>query len=1288
MAHVTGLTSQEAQERLHHEILAFGSRATRINWFQEILSRPPYILLSTLLAAIAVLLLLLDYSFGDHNKTVIFQAVLLTVLAVANCGLFSWEVYILRTRRIRRLLSRINPLLDSPCPWTATSYPTRSITTLRGSFTVHTYRDGTLVNLPSSLLVRGDVIQLHEGMPTPAKVTTVNSDSADETTKDEPLHLELGETPPRDLFGNSHIGPLGRSGAIAFAPEAATLKLLVTATPITSLLESTVGKKRTKSFLTREKDIGVQVLMVLTITLLSISAVINGSRWLALDDDLADVWPEVMLRLQAYTIIPLLHFPLPVVWTLINLYGTARVVALVKDGPDALKCEERLQKLRRMWSTFQRLLALLIRPSMYPNYRVFHVLGSLTSLCSVDKEYVLTSGYPTPEKVFFLRCTKAHEDTGTVKVQERDRKKGVTMEEQEARHDITTESQTQTGSHLEADDSLREASEQLEHYETLENVEFEGDDEDNESHGNESGGSKHRDPEASSLVSAFSDGTSFEVVTEILDMSPNPESLSGLCFDEVDWEIHVGSLKPIGVNALASSHLLSDPYTWCPQGSTEDLRRYIRNTNCVCPLGVEIGVTEYSQGQFEREILLYSFGSPPVGFRSNTMSRKAGALFLNSVQNVQSHMISAVLRDRDNNNHLLMSRGSGDMISLCCSDFWDGKDLQPMTEMEQSAILDFFNRRSLTSYCVAFAYNPLLEANVSSLRRNQRFGIYVPDNQMHRNVSDVRLLSADSTSSSTEGSRVPLSSAEAMFGTVQCNQVFLGMLSLQFRPRHDIVTLVEGLEMAGIRFVHFTAENEVRGKIFAEKLGLEAGWNCHISLGFTPDNESLSSDTASREFDGSTNTSPSSSLSSVINAYQSYIRAKLPKGIQNIRPHIKNVDNVPLLVPLFTDCTTPTIREMIEVMQENGKVVMCLGNAWNRDNLTIFSQADISLSVIPENVEQPKCPGIGAMSLQSSMSDHHSHSFCQLLEWPSPLEMASHLNSTTCQLSFGRDSDVSVLSLVTESRHILSCARHGLLFALGSSLALSLLMLLSSLFLLPPPLSGSHLFWFLFFVVPAVTLSLLSIPVDPTIKSQMPNRKKHIWDGKWLFLFHFLVTFVPTVFISLLLFALTLGEICSNQTHSDCHPLRGDRNLSSVSPWNGWRGDYEQGLMFGQDLTALFFSVYLVALSVHFVHRTQPIWRLWRFTSWQYLVIAAGTVLLQIIFFVISQAIATGPDNLDKVADLSSVPSYVWVVGFIWPFLLVPIQELIKYHDKKTVRRSQTHLRLEFETKLGMNSPF
>lgn len=32
-------------------------------------------------------------------------------------------------------------------------------------------------------------------------------------------------------------------------------------------------------------------------------------------------------------------------------------------------------------------------------------------------------------------------------------------------------------------------------------------------------------------------------------------------------------------------------------------------------------------------------------------------------------------------------------------------------------------------------------------------------------------------------------------------------------------------------------------------------------------------------------------------------QAKLPRGIHQVRPHLKNIDNVPLLVPLFTDCT-------------------------------------------------------------------------------------------------------------------------------------------------------------------------------------------------------------------------------------------------------------------------------------------------------------------------------------------------------------------------------------------------
>lgn len=65
---------------------------------------------------------------------------------------------------------------------------------------------------------------------------------------------------------------------------------------------------------------------------------------------------------------------------------------------------------------------------------------------------------------------------------------------------------------------------------------------------------------------------------------------------------------------------------------------------------------------------------------------------------------------------------------------------------------------------------------------------------------------------------------------LECNQTFLGMVQLQYLPLVDIVRLIDLLEKACIRFVHFSEENELRSRVFSEKMGLESGWNCHISL--------------------------------------------------------------------------------------------------------------------------------------------------------------------------------------------------------------------------------------------------------------------------------------------------------------------------------------------------------------------------------------------------------------------------------------------------------------------------
>ena len=59
------------------------------------------------------------------------------------------------------------------------------------------------------------------------------------------------------------------------------------------------------------------------------------------------------------------------------------------------------------------------------------------------------------------------------------------------------------------------------------------------------------------------------------------------------------------------------------------------------------------------------------------------------------------------------------------------------------------------------------------------------------------------------------------------------------------------------------------------------------------------------------------------------------------------MDNVPLLVSLFTDCTPASTRQMVEIMQEHGEVVAMLGSSANFHNIQSFLVADASLAVEP-----------------------------------------------------------------------------------------------------------------------------------------------------------------------------------------------------------------------------------------------------------------------------------------------------------------------------------------------------
>ena len=397
-----GLSSQKAQERLLTQLHAYAISCCRVDWSREVI-RSPYALISSVLTIIAALFLIVEFFVsGRNDATVVLQAAILLLFVVVNVVLFVWEMYVLKTRRIRRLLSHIKPLLRTNCPWSACSYPKSPISTLRGNFTVLAYRDQACVNLPTSLLVEGDVIELHPEVPSPAKVSLLDMDSSQSHNE---LILELGHLPPSDVFANVTV-PGGND--VSFIPDSAPPKWTVLETPITSLLTTNVAKHRSKTVLTKERNRIMATMELLTVIIYLVSLLYNFIRYYSLTSDFEDSWPEMLLRQPVYTVLPILLVPLPIVWTVVNLYGTAIVTLLIESEP-TFTSNKRTDRMKKVLITLSRMSKLLWYHAIYPNYRAFHILGSLTSLCAVDKENLLTGGFPTPEKVLVLRTEDLEE---------------------------------------------------------------------------------------------------------------------------------------------------------------------------------------------------------------------------------------------------------------------------------------------------------------------------------------------------------------------------------------------------------------------------------------------------------------------------------------------------------------------------------------------------------------------------------------------------------------------------------------------------------------------------------------------------------------------------------------------------------------------------------------------------------------------------------------------------------------------------------------------------------------
>eukprot|EP00040_Diaphanoeca_grandis_P036802 m.236564 g.236564 ORF g.236564 m.236564 type:complete len:603 (-) comp33687_c3_seq1:46-1854(-) len=601
------------------------------------------------------------------------------------------------------------------------------------------------------------------------------------------------------------------------------------------------------------------------------------------------------------------------------------------------------------------------------------------------------------------------------------------------------------------------------------------------------------------------------------------------------------------------------------------------------------------------------------------------------------------------------------MIQEYCLEYWNGTTTVTLEPKDRKHILDFYNKTTSVMPCYAYAYRPVYPARPDPKTGPTAVYIEAPPRnnelpQLPRSGSLV-LLQDHGTRSSSPALQyakddVDLSSKRVSvndtYTDLQRDQVFLGMVGIQDQPVPDIVDLVRELEESGIRFVFFSSEGGLESKSFASKLGLETGWNCHISLGSTGEND-----------------------------YDEVEKnARLPRGIDEIRPHLEDVDDVPLLVPLFSGCTAESSSGMIEIMQENEKVVCCIGSSMNSFNIPAFTRADMSIAFDP--LRSPACFEIGkekhiSVNRGAATSNHIGGITSEMI--------AANLNTIPCSFCLESDDDFILEILIRESRRLSLNFQQCFSFLFFGQCGLSLVNLIGQLLLLPPIMTSGQILWIVFVPLPIIATSMWFTPAEPGImdlRTSDLSRIDGLVDRIRQYTIYFILRSSVTVVVVVGAFAYMLNRFCTQRYGvNECDALLWRRYHMHES---NTTSDQHDDLSFAQNTSCSLFVMYLCVTSANMIHRRlQSIHKVWSFA-------VLLVVLLQTAFFY-TYGKFTSPTQDFNTKKFAQLPWAFWLAVATGAILLVLVTVKVRRHYTAKDIKDQQWIVLTQSTRLGMHSP-
>lgn len=450
-------------------------------------------------------------------------------------------------------------------------------------------------------------------------------------------------------------------------------------------------------------------------------------------------------------------------------------------------------------------------------------------------------------------------------------------------------------------------------------------------------------------------------------------------------------------------------------------------------------------------------------------------------------------------------------------------------------------------------------------------------------------------------------------------------------------------------FIFMSPRNMRLTKEIASQMGIDIAWNAAISL--RPLDEGKEDEHR------------------MISNYADWdVNAKLPHGIEAVKGHLKNVDNVPLLVSLFTDVNHQTTREMIEVFQEYNDTVIAVGLSHLPWNSNIFSTADlgIGVDVLSDSLRRSRLGQLGYNSLL-----------------PSEIVFISAISAHTCAFRLrGVESIAYMPTILAQGRAALESASSAAFFLLNGCLSFGFFTLFGvcsvATVIHLPEVSGAFLS--LQVILPLLALPMtMSDPEKQCMARVPPKNDLSIVFGKRegsMVISTAILKALPPAILPQLLYLIALGELLifhePELLRTVCGVALEAGDWTTAIRCDGL-GNYTG--VARSSANALTLAAYLLCIAISsagFVHRTLPLtqeapWK--RNTIW----VSAVTVAMLIISLYIAM-------QLDG-ESIRALPWYFYLLGAMMPFICLGCIEYVKRAERALMDRAEKLRRLQFETR-------